>query len=72
MSETITPKVAAIALCCSVDQVRNLIAAGELRAVNVGLGTQRARYVIDEKEIEAFKVRRTTTKVQAEEMASRG
>jgi hypothetical protein len=72
MSETITPKSAAIALCCSVDQVRNLISAGELKAVNIGLGAQRARYVIDAEELEAFKVRRATSNVHRKELASRG
>lgn len=44
---------------CGIDQVRRLIAAGELRAINIGLGNQRARWVVSESEIKAFEQRRS-------------
>lgn len=47
-------------LGCSRDQVRAFIAAGELVAVNVGLGRQRTRYRVQETELQAFIERRTT------------
>jgi excisionase family DNA binding protein len=47
-------------LGCGIDQVRNLIAAGELAAVNIGLGKQRARWSVDRQELDAFKSRRSS------------
>ncbi|TWU36019.1 helix-turn-helix domain-containing protein [Novipirellula artificiosorum] len=45
---------------CGIDHVRKLIDAGELQAVNIGLGKQRSRWVIPCEEIEAFKRRRAS------------
>lgn len=45
-TETLTPADAAKVLRCSPDQVRALIAAGRLPAVNIGLGSCRARWII--------------------------
>ncbi|MDV6033980.1 MAG: helix-turn-helix domain-containing protein [Phycisphaera sp. RhM] len=44
---------------CSIDQVRNLIDSGELPAVNIGLGKQRARWVVPEESVVAFEQRRS-------------
>ncbi len=47
-------------LGCGIDQVRNLIAAGELPAVNIGLGKQRARWSVSREDLDAFKQRRSS------------
>lgn len=47
---------------CSIDQVRGLVAAGELKAVNIGLGKQRARWIVPLSEVEAFERRRSNSK----------
>ncbi|MEO9591370.1 helix-turn-helix domain-containing protein [Rhodopirellula bahusiensis] len=57
------PKVAA-ELGCGIDQVRNLIAAGELPAVNIGLGKQRARWSVSREDLDAFKARRASKSPQ--------
>lgn len=44
----------------SDEKVLNLIRDGELRAINVSSGTQRARYLIDEVDIADFEKRRAT------------
>ncbi len=49
-----TPAEAGEVLRCSADQVRALITAGRLGAVNVGLGRRRARWIISQASIEAF------------------
>ncbi|WP_083435068.1 helix-turn-helix domain-containing protein [Rhodopirellula islandica] len=58
------PKVAA-ELGCGFDQVRNLIAAGELPAVNIGLGKQRARWSVSREDLDAFKARRASQPARA-------
>jgi excisionase family DNA binding protein len=54
MSVTYTPETAAKLLHCSADQVRALIAAKRLSAVNTSLGRKRARWVISQAAIDAF------------------
>lgn len=49
---TLSPKAAAARLGLSVGRVRQLIASGALRAVNVGI--DRPVWAIDEQEIERF------------------
>ncbi|PAY16657.1 hypothetical protein CKO51_25440 [Rhodopirellula sp. SM50] len=41
-------------LQCSRDQVRALILSGRLKATNISLGSQRARWVVKQQDIEAF------------------
>jgi excisionase family DNA binding protein len=59
MTKGLNVRAAATRLGCSVDHLKKLIAAGELRAVNIGLGKQRARWMVSEAEIEAFRERRS-------------
>lgn len=39
---------------CSPDALRRLIARGRIHAVDIGMGSKRARYVIADAEIERF------------------
>lgn len=58
-----SPSAVARILGCSKDQVISLIAAGELAAVNIGLGKIRARYKVRQEAIDDFIRRRTTEKL---------
>lgn len=58
MSKGLNLRAVAERLGCSIDQVRNLVHVGELRAVNIGLGAQRARWVVSESELDSFVARR--------------
>lgn len=44
----------------SDEKILTLIRNGELRAINVSSGTQRARYLIDEADVAEFEARRAT------------
>jgi len=65
MPKGLTPVQCAEALGCSKDQVLALIASGELSAFNVGLGKQRARFRVEETELESFKKRRAAKPLPA-------
>ncbi|KAA5543578.1 helix-turn-helix domain-containing protein [Roseiconus nitratireducens] len=43
---------------CSIDHVRNLIAMGELRAINIGTKTRKT-WIVPADEVEAFEERRS-------------
>ena len=62
MSQGMTPKEVATLLCCSVDQVRNLIVDGQLLATNIGRGNQRARWRILQSSLDEFFSRRANRK----------
>jgi excisionase family DNA binding protein len=44
----------------STDKILSLVRSGELRAINVSEGRQRARYLIDLADVEEFERRRET------------
>jgi excisionase family DNA binding protein len=50
----------------SADKILSLIRSGELRAIDVSLGKKRARYLIDERDIEEFEQRRESRPVRQE------
>lgn len=58
MSQPLTFKQVAAELGCSVDQVRRLADAGEIVAINIGMGAVRRRRVVYSDELRSFKQRR--------------
>jgi hypothetical protein len=59
-STKLTPPRLADRWGVSCDKVLSLVRSGELRAVNISEGRQRARYLIDLADIEEFERRRET------------
>ena len=53
----LVPEVSAH-LRCGTERVLRLIRAGELRAINVGTGSKRPRWVIDAADLEEFERKR--------------
>lgn len=60
MSQPLNLKNTAARIGCSVDHVRRLVERGEIKAVNIGLGTVRRRLVVFPNEIEAYLARQST------------
>lgn len=56
----LTIKQVAAELGCGIDHVRALIAAGELRAVDIGLGRIRRRRAVLREHLDDFKERRSS------------
>lgn len=62
LATTFTPADLAEQWKCSPDQIRALIADGELEATNIGRGSRRARWIIRQESVEAFLSRRANRK----------
>jgi hypothetical protein len=59
-SNKLTPPRLADRWGVSTDKILSLVRSGELRAINISEGRQRARYLIDLADIEEFERRRQT------------
>jgi len=65
MSALMTPAAAARLLCISEKHLRALTVAGEIRYINVGLGTKRETRRYDPQDLAAFQEARTTTSAKS-------